>query len=960
MSEFMVLKGVRTHNLKDIEVSFPKHQLIGVSGMSGSGKSSLVFHTLHAESYRRYIDSLSSFSRQYLKAMPRPPIVSADHLLPSIVVKQATLNSSKRSTVGSLTEITDHLRVIFAHLCTTECVNGHGPLRSHSIASVARQLIDHHLHQRMLILARVSCITGDVSSAQHSVNVNMQDLLAFLKQQGFVRLLNSDGEVVKLSRLSQDQKSFDSSDLGQWYLVIDRVRISEETTQRLDEGLSKAFRLTQGQMAVARVENPKETLRVYKRSLSCAHCEDEAPEPSSEYFSYHHPLGACPVCQGYGQAMVWDWDKVIGSADTLRDLRFFKHKRGRRYREPMIESLSAHLSVGKKLSEYDEADLCWLKYGHPSPQERSDVVADGSQAAFSSSSSFSGLSGLLNRLNSHRSMSMKIFTSQFKGYIRCPECHGTRLAPWVQRYKINKMSFVDIQSLCASELHRWLRGLELRVGDQHPAILEALKQANKKIRYLIQIGLGYLSMDRVSRSLSGGEIQRIRMTQCLGSALSQTLYCLDEPTVGLHPLDTQKLMSVMRMLKDQGNTVVVVEHDPEVLAQSDWLIEMGPEAGWRGGTLCYQGPPQGSKHFREGVCLDRLSSGSRVSLNQSWIELLNVTTHNLKDVSIRVPIGSITGVCGVSGSGKSSLIRYSLYPACCAVMGGDSQESSEAAYHSVNYPSDQLTQVLLMSQKSLGRTMRSHIASYLGIWDGIRKLFAATADAKAMGWTARDFSLNTGHGRCAHCLGLGVVKEDMSFLGELYVKCSHCHGQRYKSDILEVRYQGQNIHQVLSMTVSEASEFFQTCGVSVIVRTLNEIMELGLGYLPLGQATSTFSGGEAQRLKILKLLVNVPASSSKMLMIFDEPTGGLSEEDIPFLWKKFQRLQKKGNTVVVVEHHLRVLKSVDWLIEMGPGAGDHGGEVVFQGVPSQLSDPSHQSGSSIARFLFPSTDCSVT
>ena len=957
------LQGVHTHNLNNLDLKIPLGKLVAVSGVSGSGKSSLVFHTLHAEAYRRYIDSLSSFARQYLKTMPKPPLKAAHNLPPSIAVQQNTSGYSNRSTVGSFTEIADLLRTIFTHECTTACVRGHGPLKIHTKASIVELILAQHPEQRIMILAPLSALLASppesnsnqpTRQTKHAAAARAGALLAMLQEQGLLRLERADLSVVKLSELGE-LNAAELAELPQCAVVMDRFTVTTARADRLGEAVARSLEVSRGMVRIRSLTSPAEA-RVYKTSLSCSQCDDEAPKPELKYFSYTHPRGACPVCKGYGQANVWAWPKILAGAQTIPDLKLWTYNSVRRYRERLLASMAEHLDLTKPLTDFSTAELALLKWGHGG----ADVVADPGTLSSSGASAtpYLGLAGLLNRLNQAKSLSMRMMLARYKTYVRCHHCGGTRLHPWIHRYTMkhdsSEVTFTDLLAMPVAELRNWLATYFQDEKPSAPA-RASYTELDQKLGYLETIGLSYLTMDRPTRSLSGGEIQRLRMTKCLGLNLCQTLYCLDEPTAGLHPLDTQKLLKVMHLLKDQGNTVVVVEHDPSVLAASDYLIEVGPLAGAAGGKICFAGHPSQSKNLTRSSCLAPLAGAEEFPSTQSQgattIRLTGANTHNLKDVDITIPLGAITGICGVSGSGKTSLIRHTLYEAVRHSL-GQTSAAPEAEYASIVMPPGAIDEALLMSQKPLGRTSRSHIASYLDIWSIIRQRFAATASARRGGWTASDFSLNTGRGRCETCLGLGVIKEDISFLGELDVTCGDCDGKRYKAQLLDVRYQGKSIDDVLRLTVSEASEFFENSGK--ISHVLAEVTELGLGYLTLGQTTSTFSGGEAQRLKILKLLIAAtPATAGPKLLIFDEPTGGLSEDDIPYLWRKFQRLIKLGHTVIIVEHHLRILKSVHWLLEIGPHAASRGGEVVYQGPPGQLPKSNHLASSAIAPFMYP-------
>ena len=909
MHGHIVLKGIETHNLKKLDLKLPLNQLIAVSGVSGSGKSSLVFHTLHAESYRRYIDSLSSFARQYLKAMPRPPLSEVHHLPPSIAVRQATSGYGKRSTVGSFTDIGDLLRVIFAHECQIDCPRGHGRLKIHSPGTVMDYLKEHHSGEQIMIVAPFKrLLTAKNQAAAFTA------LLALLKEQGFVRLQKLDGSVVRLKEVSDKVSSPEL-----WGVVVDRVKVSEAS--RVTDALAKAFELSKGVAKVVFPSGSKNGSKTFKTSLACDTCDFEAPEPASELFSYNHPLGACPVCKGYGQASFWDWDKIFGDAETIHQISLLNRPASKPLLATFIRECGAKVSVYKKIHSLSPTELAWVKWGEAEPSDITDRPLN--------TRGFQGIAGILSKFQQHKSMSMKIFLARLQVYKLCPSCGGSRLRSEVMGFKVKETTYPELYAMSAGKLQNWLS--KLYEGGCSKAVEEAYEEIQRKLRYLIQIGLGYLAMDRLTGSLSGGEIQRIRMAKCLGSALSQTLYCLDEPTAGLHPLDTQKLIAVMQMLKNQGNTVVVVEHDLGVLNASDYLVEIGPGGGALGGELCYAGKPKACRTLQKNRQLTPLEQSP--TSNKGQIHLKGAATHNLTGINIQIPLGAITGICGVSGSGKTSLVRHCLYPALCTELGiKQKHPSTPPIYSSLHIPS-KASDVLLMSQKPLGRTMRSNIASYLGIYSPIRQLLAGTAQAKAGKWQASDFSINAGSGRCETCLGLGTVTEDMSFLGEVAVTCPSCKGYRFKPEILDITYQGLNIYEILALTIQEAADFFAS--KSNIHSVLTEVTDLGLGYLTLGQATSTFSGGEAQRLKILKLLVSM-SPGKNMILIFDEPTGGLSEEDIPFLWKKFSRLKKAGHTVIIVEHHLRLLMSVDHLVEIGPGAADKGGKLVYAGDPKRI------------------------
>lgn len=976
MPQSIELEGICTHNLKNISISIPQGSLTAVSGVSGSGKSSLVFHTLHAQSYRRYVDSLSSYARQFLKSFPKPEVETTAHLLPSIAVRQSGGGLGPRSTVGSLTEIHDLLRNIFA--AEASCVSPHAPhdeLPWYEEQDIARHIRESfrgcasssadHIYalicaplEPLLTSSQADKSDGITQAAASKpakkIGATQQDpalnaILAMLKEQGLVRLRDARG---KLHRLDQEMDG-SAAEMRSWQVVMDRVDLTaEDAHDRLIEALQKCFTFApEGAVEVAYSGGSKGQgqgpVQRYRRGFYCTASGFHAPKPRAEFFQATHPKGACPTCQGYGQMMIWNWDKILSHCSDdepslASNLGLYKAAGGRAF----AEHLRAHaekrgLSLSKPFAEYEEEEKSWLKWGEGPHDDRVE-----GQLLPDTQDIFYGLRGFLLDLSKRQSRNLRFQLARYRSYRVCSDCNGQKLCSLSLSYHLGGLNFAAVQLLSVTHLLQWLEEVQQR--STHGSMLqEAFGECKERLGYLQQIGLDYLSMGRAARSLSGGELQRIHMARCLGSALTRTLYCLDEPTAGLHPLDTRRLLGVMQKLRDQGNTVVVVEHDPNTLMGCDHLLRIGPGAGHKGGELCYAGPPQKCTELQKNPQRWQISAATRQTFS-SKLTLKEVRTHNLEVSEVDFPLGAIIGVCGVSGSGKTSLIRHSLYPALCEQLGQEQKHDTPAAnYGELQGDVSDLCDVLLVSQEALGRSSRANIATYLGIFTELRKILADTPTAQQLRLTQSSFSFNSPGGRCETCLGLGTVTEDLSFLGVISVPCPTCRGKRFLPEVLKVSYRGKNVHEILNLTVSEARSFFE--GLPLITRILDEVLDLGLGYLTLAQSTRSFSGGEAQRLKILRLLIHKDHNGrGKQVLIFDEPTGGLAEEDVLFLWRKFQKLKRAGHTLVVVEHHLGLLQSVDWLIEIGPGSADRGGKLVYQGVPEDILQ---SSASTLAPFL---------
>ena len=935
------LDGVRTHNLKSIDVAFPLGQLTVVTGVSGSGKSSLVFDTLYSESYRRYVESLSSFARQYLKALPKPKVDAVRNLPAAIAVKQSRSGATSRSTVGTLTEINDLLRVLFVHLSRIICRTCARVVEPESAAVVVRKCrAEIGIGQTVLLAAPL------VRWEQ----VKSKELRAQLEAQGFTRLIDMDSaEITRIDEFKETK----AKGLSRMAIVVDRLEVKEDASDprlydaarmalRVGRGLACAiFGLTTESRGAKNSKKPSFRTIDFSDGLDC--CGTTYSQPTLALLSFNHPLGACGKCQGFGLAGEMDWSKILPDMSaTLSEggvacWNFGQHDNC--YDWAMRSAKMAKLNVLKKpFNSYSTAEMAWLKTG-TMPSDCAGKASD-----------FDGIEGYFRWLDSKRyKPHYRIHAARYRKYVICPECAGARLKPDALACRIDGKNIAEVQSMPVDTFVEWLNLLRRnaeaqgffdpkqrgRIERGMTGLVEAFDEAEARLGYLQRIGVGYLTFDRASRTLSGGELQRINMARCLGSALTETLFCLDEPSVGLHARDSQRLLEIMREMRDQGNTVVVVEHERTVIEGADRLIEIGPKAGHEGGMLVFAGiavPAEARK--------TRVDAGSSTWQPGAaeFIELSGARTNNLKGIDVRIPVGALTAVCGVSGSGKTSLIQHTFYPMVAEALGQEVATTGGERCVAKSLKPMALIQthseVMLMSQAALGRSSRSNIATYLGIFDEIRKLMASEPLAKKLDLTPGSFSFNVPGGRCETCRGLGTVSEDLSFLGDMEVTCPECQGRRFGDAVMSVSWRGKNLSDILALSVAEARTFFHDR--PAIATTLDHVIAMGLGYVGLGQHTSSFSGGEAQRLKLSELLREIRAGKPKIL-IFDEPTTGLSDCDVERLMVQFRALTKNGHTVIVVEHHLQVLKSADWLIEIGPEAAAGGGDLVYEGVPGGLS-----------------------
>ena len=940
MEQDIVIRGARQHNLKNIDVRIPRNRLVVLTGPSGSGKSSLAFDTLYAEGQRRYVESLSTYARQFLERLEKPDVDAIEGLSPAIAIEQATWGHNPRSTVGTVTEIYDYLRLLFARVGLPHCPHCNLPIQAQTVQQVVDQLLAHPAGTRLQILAPV--VRGRKGVHRHELDE--------LRKAGFVRA-RIDGKLYDLAAdvpLARNR----SHDIA---VVIDRVVVRDGITSRLADSLELAFRWGNGLALVEAVGDTPEDARtswVFSQHHACTQCGFSLPEVSPRLFSFNSPYGACPECKGVGAVAYFDPDLLVPDpARSLADGAVALWGR-----------IDLGSTLGKLLTALSEQlgftlDTPWQELP-PTVQHAvlfgSDVPLtpppNGASTSRRLPTRFPGLiPQLTHRVERVARPQERELLQRYQNTRACASCHGTRLRREALCVRIGGRSIAEVAALTIPSALEFLSNLEL-TERQRQIAEPILREATARLQFLEEVGLAYLSLDRAADTLSGGEAQRIRLASQVGAALAGVLYVLDEPSVGLHPRDTHRLLALLTRLRDYGNTVVVVEHDRDTILAADYVIDLGPGAGAHGGHVVAAGSPKEICAATASLTGQYLSGAQRIPVpprrrsgNGAFLRLTGASLHNLRDVDLVVPLGTITCVTGVSGAGKSTLILDTLYPAVAARLGqgnlrpGPFRELSGWQF---------LDKVIQVDQNPIGRTPRSNPATYTGVFEDIRSWFAQLPEARARGFGAGRFSFNVRGGRCEACRGEGLVRVSMHFLPDVYVACDVCGGRRYERETLEVRYKGKHIADVLSLTVAEALEFFSS--VPHLQQKLRTLYEVGLEYLTLGQPATTLSGGEAQRLKLAKELAR--KSTGKTLYVLDEPTTGLHFEDIRRLLDVLHRLVDAGNTVIIIEHNLDVIKVADYVIDMGPEGGAEGGRIVAQGTPEQIACAE---GSYTGRFLRP-------
>ena len=931
------IRGARTHNLKNINLTIPRDKLIVITGLSGSGKSSLAFDTLYAEGQRRYVESLSAYARQFLSLMEKPDVDSIEGLSPAISIEQKSTSHNPRSTVGTITEIYDYLRLLFARVGEPRCPDHDVPLTAQTISQMVDKVLSLPEESKMMLLA-------PVVKNRKGEHVKLLDSLA---AQGYIRA-RIDGEICDLS----DPPELALQKKHTIEVVVDRFKVRSDLATRLAESFETALELSGGTAVVADMDNPKAEELVFSANFACPHCGYSVPELEPRLFSFNNPAGACPTCDGLGVQQFFDESRVVqnesislaGGAVKGWDRRNF-------YYYQMLTSLAKHYKFD---IETPYEDL---------PQKIKDIVMHGSgkeEIEFQYMNDrgdvvirkhpFEGiLNNMARRYKETESMSVREELAKNISNRPCADCGGSRLRPEARNVYIGSINLPQISEKSIGESLEFFQGLTL-TGQKAQIAEKILKEIRERLEFLVNVGLNYLSLSRSAETLSGGEAQRIRLASQIGAGLVGVMYVLDEPSIGLHQRDNERLLNTLIHLRNLGNTVIVVEHDEDAIREADHIIDIGPGAGVHGGQVIAQGTAKEIMANPNSITGKFLSGEEKIEIpkkrtaldKSKLLKLKGATGNNLKGVNLEIPVGLFTCITGVSGSGKSTLINDTLFPLAQNAL-NRAEKTDFAPYKSIE-GLEYFDKVIDINQSPIGRTPRSNPATYTGVFTPIRELFAGVPEARARGYNPGRFSFNVRGGRCEACQGDGVLKVEMHFLPDVYVPCDQCKGKRYNRETLEIRYKGKTIHQVLDMTVEEAREFFDA--IPMIARKLQTLMDVGLSYIRLGQSSTTLSGGEAQRVKLATELSK--RDTGKTLYILDEPTTGLHFADIKQLLDVLHRLRDQGNTIVVIEHNLDVIKTADWIVDLGPEGGSGGGQIIATGTPEEVAKVK---GSHTARFL---------
>ena len=931
------IRGARTHNLKNINLTIPRDKLIVITGLSGSGKSSLAFDTLYAEGQRRYVESLSAYARQFLSLMEKPDVDSIEGLSPAISIEQKSTSHNPRSTVGTITEIYDYLRLLFARVGEPRCPDHDVPLTAQTISQMVDKVLSLPEESKMMLLA-------PVVKNRKGEHVKLLDSLA---AQGYIRA-RIDGEICDLS----DPPELALQKKHTIEVVVDRFKVRSDLATRLAESFETALELSGGTAVVADMDNPNAEELVFSANFACPHCGYSVPELEPRLFSFNNPAGACPTCDGLGVQQFFDESRVVqnesislaGGAVKGWDRRNF-------YYYQMLTSLAKHYKFD---IETPYEDL---------PQKIKDIVMHGSgkeEIEFQYMNDrgdvvirkhpFEGiLNNMARRYKETESMSVREELAKNISNRPCADCGGSRLRPEARNVYIGSINLPQISEKSIGESLEFFQGLTL-TGQKAQIAEKILKEIRERLEFLVNVGLNYLSLSRSAETLSGGEAQRIRLASQIGAGLVGVMYVLDEPSIGLHQRDNERLLNTLIHLRNLGNTVIVVEHDEDAIREADHIIDIGPGAGVHGGQVIAQGTAKEIMANPNSITGKFLSGEEKIEIpkkrtaldKSKLLKLKGATGNNLKGVNLEIPVGLFTCITGVSGSGKSTLINDTLFPLAQNAL-NRAEKTDFAPYKSIE-GLEYFDKVIDINQSPIGRTPRSNPATYTGLFTPIRELFAGVPEARARGYNPGRFSFNVRGGRCEACQGDGVLKVEMHFLPDVYVPCDQCKGKRYNRETLEIRYKGKTIHQVLDMTVEEAREFFDA--IPMIARKLQTLMDVGLSYIRLGQSSTTLSGGEAQRVKLATELSK--RDTGKTLYILDEPTTGLHFADIKQLLEVLHRLRDQGNTIVVIEHNLDVIKTADWIVDLGPEGGSGGGQIIATGMPEEVAKVK---GSHTARFL---------
>jgi len=934
----ILVRGARTHNLKNIDLDIPRDKLIVITGLSGSGKSSLAFDTLYAEGQRRYVESLSTYARQFLSMMEKPDVDHVEGLSPAISIEQKSTSHNPRSTVGTITEIYDYLRLLFARVGEPRCPEHGAPLSAQTISEMVDQVLAMPEGSRLMLLAPV--IRERKGEHLH--------VFEQLKRDGFIRV-RIDGIVVDLD----DLPKLDKRKKHTIEVVVDRFKVRDDLQLRLSESFETALGLSEGSALVADMDG-KSADKTFSSKHACPVCDYALSELEPRLFSFNNPAGACPSCDGLGVKSYFDEDKVIQFPDaSLSEGAIRGWDKRNIYYFHMLSSLAEHygFDIDKPWSRLAKKYKDAILYGSGGEQIDFSYVNDRGDV-ISRRHDFEGV--VPNMERRYRDTESSMVREELVKYMssqKCPECQGTRLRKDARNVFIDDRTLPEITELPVAEAFEYFCALKFS-GARGQIAEKIQKELRDRLRFLVDVGLNYLTLSRSAETLSGGEAQRIRLASQIGAGLVGVMYILDEPSIGLHQRDNERLLNTLVHLRDLGNTVIVVEHDEDAIRAADYVIDIGPGAGVHGGEVVAQGTPQQvmanknsvTGQFLSGVRSIAIPSQRRKPDPKKMLTLAGAKGNNLQNVELQLPLGLMTCITGVSGSGKSTLINSTLYPLAATALNGAS--TLKPAAHGKVSGLEHLDKCVDIDQSPIGRTPRSNPATYTGIFTPIRELFAGTQEARSRGYKAGRFSFNVKGGRCEACQGDGVVKVEMHFLPDIYVPCDICHGKRYNRETLEIKYKGKNIQEVLDMTVEDARQFFDA--IPAIAKKLQTLMDVGLSYIRLGQSATTLSGGEAQRVKLSRELSK--RDTGNTLYILDEPTTGLHFQDIELLLSVLHRLRDDGNTVVVIEHNLDVIKTADWIVDLGPEGGSGGGEIIATGTPEQIAKAKH---SHTGRFLKP-------
>ena len=954
------IRGARTHNLKNVSLDLPRHRLVVVTGLSGSGKSSLAFDTLYAEGQRRYVESLSTYARQFLQLMDKPDVDLIEGLSPAISIEQKAAGHNPRSTVGTITEIHDYLRLLYARVGTPYCPTHGLPLAAQNVSQMVDSVMAWPAERRLAILAPVA----------RTRKGSFEDECASLQAQGFVRV-RVDGQMVDLDSMPELNKN-EKHDID---VVIDRLRIKPESKQRLAESFETALNLAQGRVVALDMDSEQEYL--FSSRYACPVCSHSLPELEPRLFSFNNPVGACPSCDGIGHVGFFDPKRVVAFPElSLGSGAIRGWDKRNAFTFSMVSSLATHYEFDietpwnalsadlRKIVLFGSGEV-EIPFFYLNEKGRSTVKRHAFEGV---------IPNLERRWKETDSSAVREELGKYRAVQTCPDCHGSRLRAEARHVRIGDeriappkaladtaqghnwqeqgLAIYEVEALPLSQCLQWFTQLAL-TGARQEIAQRIVREIEARLSFLNNVGLNYLSLDRSADTISGGEAQRIRLASQIGSGLTGVMYVLDEPSIGLHQRDNDRLIATLHHLRDLGNSVIVVEHDEDMIRQADWVVDMGPGAGEHGGHIVAQGTPAQIEQNPASLTGQYMSGALAIPTpprrpmdpDQAWLSLTGCHGNNLKSVELRIPSGKFVCVSGVSGSGKSTLINDTLAVVVARAL---HHAQTEPAPYAGMTGLEHFDKIISVDQSPIGRTPRSNPATYTGLFTPIRELFAGVPESRTRGYDVGRFSFNVKGGRCEACQGDGVVKVEMHFLPDMYVPCDVCQGKRYNRETLEIRYRGRNINEVLDLTVEQALTYFDA--VPAIARKLQTLMDVGLSYLRLGQSATTLSGGEAQRVKLSLELSR--RSTGRTLYILDEPTTGLHFHDIALLLGVLNQLVEAGNTVVVIEHNLDVIKTADWVIDMGPEGGDGGGRIVGEGTPEEIAaNPASHTGHYLGRAL---------